>query len=58
MNNIICQVEPIITFSNELRIGKIKIPVKTEIDFSNVHESHHENLLQLIQKIYHKDVQI
>lgn len=57
-NTFICRTEPKVTFINELWIGKVKVPVKTELDFSNVHESQHEKVLKLAQQIYFKDRQI
>lgn len=57
-NSFICQSETKVTFINELWVGKVKIPIKTELDFSGIHESQHEKILQLALQIYHKDRQI
>jgi hypothetical protein len=57
-NSLICRTEPKVTFINELWVGKVKVPVKTELDFSGVHESQHEKILELAQQIYYKDRQI
>jgi hypothetical protein len=52
-NNInILNLEPKITFTNELWVGKVKLPVNTELDFSGVHPLQHERVLEIANKIY------
>ena len=50
-----CEVEPKVTFVNELQVGSVVVPVRIELDFSGVHTSQHERVLSLAQQIYHKD---
>lgn len=53
-----CDLEPKITFINELWVGKVKVPVRTEIDFSGIHPSQHEKILEIAHKIYCVDKQV
>lgn len=47
-----------VVFINELRIRNIKVPVRTELDFSNVDKEWHEEVLEVAKGIYHKDTEI
>jgi hypothetical protein len=47
-----CYLEPKITFINELWVGKVKVPVRTELDFSGVHPLQHEKILEIAHKLY------
>jgi hypothetical protein len=49
---ITCQAVPKVTITKELWVGKVCVPIKTELDFSGVHESQHEKMLELALKIY------
>jgi hypothetical protein len=51
-------LEPKITFINELWVGKVKVPVRTELDFSGVHPLQHEKILKIAHKIYCVDKQV
>lgn len=57
-DSFICRTEPKVVFENELWVGKVKVPIKTELDFSGVHELQYEKILALAQQIYYKDRQI
>ena len=57
-DSLICQAEAKVIFENELVVGKVRVPVKTELDFSNVSESQHEKILEFALQIYYKDRQI
>ena len=48
-------IEPKVTFINELWIGMVKVPVNTELDFSGVHPLQHERILEIANKIYNVD---
>lgn len=50
-----CNLEPKVTFTTDLWVGKVKIPVRTELDFSGLHTFQHEKLLKLAYKIYNVD---
>ena len=53
-----CDLEPKVTFINEIWVGKVKVPVKTELDFSGVHPLQHEKILEIVRKIYFVDKQV
>jgi hypothetical protein len=53
-----CDLEPKITFTNELWVGAVKVPVRTELDFSGVHPSQQEKILEIAHKIYCVDKQV
>lgn len=53
-----CNLEPKVTFKNELWVGKVSVPVKTELDFSGVHPLQHEKILEIAYKIYCVDKQV
>ena len=53
-----CDLEPKVTFINELWVGKVKVPVRTELDFSGVHPLQHEKILEIAHKIYCVDKQV
>ena len=55
---ITINIEPKVTFINELKIGDMKVPVKIELDFSSIDKSYHEKVLNIAQGIYYKDVEI
>lgn len=48
-------MKPIITVKTHLRIGSNTIPVKTEIDLSNVHPASHERAIRIIDSVYNTD---
>jgi hypothetical protein len=50
--SLTCDLEPKVTFINELWIGAVKIPVRTELDLTGVHPSQHEKVLEIAHKIY------
>lgn len=54
----IVQSKPKVILLTELWVGMVKVPVKTELDFSGVHPLQHEVVLQAALNIYHKDKQI
>ena len=59
VNNLLtCRSEPKMTFINEFWVGKVCIPVKTELDLTGVHESQHDKIIELAQKLYFKDRQV
>jgi hypothetical protein len=45
-------IEPKVTFTTDLWVGKVKIPVRTELDFNGVHSSQHEKIIENTYKIY------
>jgi hypothetical protein len=53
-----CDLEPKVTFIKELWVGKVKVPVRTELDFSGVHPLQHEKILEIAHKIYCVDKQV
>ncbi len=57
-DSLICNLESKITFINELWVGAIKIPVETTLDFSGVHISQQEKVLEIALKTYHKDKRV
>lgn len=57
-NSLTLTDEQKITFINELWVGKVKIPIKTELDFTSVHHSQQERILKLAKQIYYKDRKI
>ena len=52
---IVVQSEPKVTFLTELWVGKVRVPVKTELDFSGVHPSQHGVVLKAAVHIYYKN---
>lgn len=54
--SLTCDVEPKVVFENELWVGKVKVPVRIELDFSEVHPLSHERILEIACKLYHKDM--
>jgi hypothetical protein len=48
-------LKPKITFVNELWVGKVVIPVNTELDFSGVHPLQHQRVLEIANRIYNID---
>jgi YbbR domain-containing protein len=57
-DRITINIEPKVTFINELKIGDMKVPVRTELDFSSIDKSYHEEVLKIAEGIYHKDAEI
>ena len=55
MEFIRVNLEPKITFTNELWVGMVKVPVNTELDFRGVHPLQHERILKNVNKIYNVD---
>jgi len=53
-----CDLESKVTFINELWIGAVKIPVRTEVDLTGAHPSQHEKILEIALKIYCIDKQV
>lgn len=49
---ITIDIPPIVTFTNEIRIGANVLKAETKIDFSNIHPNSHEYILNVLQKIY------
>lgn len=58
IKSISLNLEPKVTFTNELWVGMVKIPVNTELDFSGVHHLQHERVLNIAHKIYCVDKKI
>lgn len=50
-----CDIKPKVTFTTDLWVGKVKIPVRTELDFNGVHSSQHEKIINIAYKIYNVD---
>ena len=50
--------EPKVIFTNEMWVGMVCVPIKTELDFSGVHPSQHEFVLDLAMKMYYKNTRI
>jgi len=42
MEQLANNLEPKVTFTTDLWVGKVKIPVRTELDFNGLHSSQHE----------------
>jgi hypothetical protein len=53
-----CEIAPKVTFINELWVGKVCVPIKTEVDFTNIHQSQHEKILEIAHKLYCVDKQV
>lgn len=48
-------LEPKVTFTNQLWVGMVKVQVNTELDFSVVHPLQQERILEIANKIYNVD---
>lgn len=56
--SLTCDIEPKVTIESELWIGKVKVPVNTQLDFSEVHPSQREQILEIAYKLYCVDKQV
>lgn len=57
-NDLSIELEPKIIFEVNLIYDGRKVPIKIEADLSNSNDEEHSRLIQILDKLYNKDIQI
>lgn len=57
-NDLSVDLEPKIIFETNLIYDGKKVPIKIEADLSNSNDEEHSRLIQILDQLYNKDIQI